>query len=186
MSNPQYVGADFPIVATQAPASGNATSAPVQNQESSNPYAASDAFLKAQKDAMYQYLAVRSEKIRTFLRNGGDPQVVYNFNYTGLLYGTRFEEYERRFYIPQLQRNKSTIDNFFTQPVEALATYIDAYDALESMSDDGEIVTSPVFSLPPLPAYTYGKLNVKVPTLSTNLEQSPSDPNHGDFTHTPE
>ncbi|KAL8657613.1 MAG: hypothetical protein Q9226_001739 [Calogaya cf. arnoldii] len=46
--------------------------------------------------------------------------------------------------------------------------------------------TSPAYSLPPLPAYTYGKLNVKVPTVLKNLDQSPSDPNVSDCTDTPE
>ncbi|KAL8880141.1 MAG: hypothetical protein Q9198_002391 [Flavoplaca austrocitrina] len=46
--------------------------------------------------------------------------------------------------------------------------------------------TNPAYSLPPLPAYTYGKLNVKVPTASTDLDQSPSDHNLADFTETPE
>ncbi|KAL8731777.1 MAG: hypothetical protein Q9166_003224 [cf. Caloplaca sp. 2 TL-2023] len=47
-------------------------------------------------------------------------------------------------------------------------------------------VASPAYSLPPLPAYTYGKLNVKVPAVSTNFEQSPSDANVSGFTDTPE
>ncbi|KAL8810489.1 MAG: hypothetical protein Q9223_004898 [Gallowayella weberi] len=47
-------------------------------------------------------------------------------------------------------------------------------------------LTSPAYSLSPLPAYTYGKLNVKVPTVTTNLEQSPSDATVSDFTETPE
>ncbi|KAI4241101.1 MAG: hypothetical protein L6R40_004740 [Gallowayella cf. fulva] len=68
-----------------------------------------DAFLKAQEEAMHQYLAARSDKVRTFLRNGGDPQAVYRHNYSGILYGTRFEEYERCLYLPQLKKNISTI-----------------------------------------------------------------------------
>ncbi|KAL8861105.1 MAG: hypothetical protein Q9178_002618 [Gyalolechia marmorata] len=47
-------------------------------------------------------------------------------------------------------------------------------------------ITSPACSLPPLPPYTYGKLNVKVPSVSTNFERSSSDVNLGDFTDTPE
>ncbi|KAL8688014.1 MAG: hypothetical protein Q9218_005967 [Villophora microphyllina] len=36
-------------------------------------------------------------------------------------------------------------------------------------------VQTPAYSLPPLPAYTYGQLNVKVPLVSTNFEQSPTE-----------
>ncbi|KAL8698783.1 MAG: hypothetical protein Q9224_001695 [Gallowayella concinna] len=48
-------------------------------------------------------------------------------------------------------------------------------------------LTDPAYSLPPLPAYTYGKLNVQVPIVSTKFEQSPSDATAvSDFTDTPE
>ncbi|KAI4090553.1 MAG: hypothetical protein LQ339_008337 [Xanthoria mediterranea] len=53
-------------------------------------------------------------------------------------------------------------------------------------SDTDNATSSPAYSLPPLPAYTYGKLNVKVPAVPTNFDQSPSDPNVSDFTETPE
>ncbi|KAL8671395.1 MAG: hypothetical protein Q9168_004108 [Polycauliona sp. 1 TL-2023] len=42
------------------------------------------------------------------------------------------------------------------------------------------------YELPLLPAYTFGKLNVKVPTASTSLDQSPSERTVSDFTDTPE
>ncbi|KAL8997175.1 MAG: hypothetical protein Q9169_003502 [Polycauliona sp. 2 TL-2023] len=42
------------------------------------------------------------------------------------------------------------------------------------------------YSLPLLPAYTYGKLNVKVPIASTTFDQSPSDHNVSHLTETPE
>lgn len=47
-------------------------------------------------------------------------------------------------------------------------------------------VNSPPYSISPLPAYTYGQLNVQPPNLSANFEQSPSDAKANGFPHTPE
>ncbi|KAL8948106.1 MAG: hypothetical protein Q9222_005675 [Ikaeria aurantiellina] len=57
---------------------------------------------------------------------------------------------------------------------------------LDANNNATSAVTSPAYSLPPLPAYTYGKLNVKVPALSTNFDRSISDTNPNELSETPE
>ncbi|KAL8770739.1 MAG: hypothetical protein Q9209_003606 [Squamulea sp. 1 TL-2023] len=82
----------------------------------------------------------------------------------------------------------STLESCYStrhQPVSSSpdsSSYQQPIDSNIASSD----LASPAYSLPPLPAYTYGKLNVKVPTVSADLEQSPSDANLTDFTETPE
>ncbi|KAL8928257.1 MAG: hypothetical protein Q9208_001967 [Pyrenodesmia sp. 3 TL-2023] len=53
-------------------------------------------------------------------------------------------------------------------------------------SNNASAVTSPTYSILPLPAYTYGQLNVKAPALTTDFEQSPSDATANGFPGTPE
>ncbi|KAL8703789.1 MAG: hypothetical protein Q9201_003029 [Fulgogasparrea decipioides] len=55
-----------------------------------------------------------------------------------------------------------------------------------STQQSSSSVSSPVYSLPPLPAYTYGQLNVKVPVLSTNFEQSPTEAKANGVVNSPE
>ncbi|KAL8827620.1 MAG: hypothetical protein Q9170_006944 [Blastenia crenularia] len=45
---------------------------------------------------------------------------------------------------------------------------------------------NPVYSIPPLPAYTYGRINEQPPDLSVDLDQSLCDSNGNAPTHTPE
>ncbi|KAL8901222.1 MAG: hypothetical protein Q9207_005305 [Kuettlingeria erythrocarpa] len=53
-------------------------------------------------------------------------------------------------------------------------------------SNNASVVTSPTYSLPPLPPYTYGQLNVRAPNLTTDFEQSPSEATANGFPVPPE